>query len=945
MKRPLATRSVRRTLLGVLLCAVLALGMRCHEEPGYQLFASPQADPIALSPDGSTLYVVCTTCGVLRIIDTGTLDVIRNVAVGIDPVGLAVRPDGKEVWVANHISDSVSVVDTDPASDTFHTVVETIQDVDGNLVTQFDEPVGVAFASNTKAYVALSSTNQVAVVDATTYQVASSLDITAQDPRALTVRGGLLYVAAFESGNQSELSACPNGVGSAPQCTVDEGDLQDFITNPNIPNAVKNIVIDPDLPDRDLFVFDTSTDSLVEAVTGVGTLLYGVAVDSTGRAWVSQTDARNAENGLDGEFLKDLQHRIFDNQLAEVSCTGGGCGSPTVHELDPTVGTPPVAGTQLATPYGIRVSDDDSTLVVTAAASSRLFTFDTGTQTVVGRVDVGAIPRGVALHSHAGTGAPLTAYVLNTLDNSLSVVDVSTPASPVVTNTVSLGSDPTPENVRLGRIAFNDATASTEGTFSCASCHPDGNVDQILWRIGGDCPGCSGHEPRSTMPVRGLKNTLPLHWDGTLGDPFGGPNGAGGSGSNCTDDQSCFLQLVGASLSGVMCRQTAGNACENTTGELGATERDNMATFLASVVYPPARARRPDDSFSTTARDGIRDFFTDQGGLGNAANVSTCGDSDSGCHALPLGTSSAGIPGVTSVVGNFDAPTMRGMTDRFLQFSLGVSNPEEIMTDQTAWTNALALDEFTVFSVAFPQAFTVIYNVPPDNIFQMFEESSTGFSGAAGRQVTLNASTTSGGSLAETESILSALEAADAKGVVNLRGAGLRDTGGGLAHVTFSYHDDTDTYETLSATASRAQLISDAQAGDLVITFTAFLPRGVDDLSISSQPLLAPDTLGGNALGNPAIPIISASGASNITLEGIDVAEGAAVFVDGQKIGGAGVTCQSGGSFTPFCSSEVVQVSLPTGPGNGLHRLQVQNPAGLLSNEMPICGGNANQCD
>jgi len=69
------------------------------------------------------------------------------------------------------------------------------------------------------------------------------------------------------------------------------------------------------------------------------------------------------------------------------------------------------------------------------------------------------------------------------------------------------------------------------------------------------------------------------------------------------------------------------------------------------------------------------------------------------------------------------------------------------------------------------------------------------------------------------------------------------------------------------------------------------------------------------------------------------------VFVDGQKIGGAGVTCQSGGSFTPFCSSEVVQVSLPTGPGNGLHRLQVQNPAGLLSNEMPICGGNANQCD
>ena len=28
-----------------------------------------------------------------------------------DPVGIAVRPDGKEVWVSNHVSDSVSVID------------------------------------------------------------------------------------------------------------------------------------------------------------------------------------------------------------------------------------------------------------------------------------------------------------------------------------------------------------------------------------------------------------------------------------------------------------------------------------------------------------------------------------------------------------------------------------------------------------------------------------------------------------------------------------------------------------------------------------------------------------------------------------------------------------------------------------------------------------------
>ena len=32
--------------------------------------------------------------------------------------------------------------------------------------------------------------------------------------------------------------------------------------------------------------------------------------------------------------------------------------------------------------------------------------------------------------------------------------------------------------------------------------------------------------PRSTMPVRGLRDTAPFHWDGIPGDPYGGINSA-----------------------------------------------------------------------------------------------------------------------------------------------------------------------------------------------------------------------------------------------------------------------------------------------------------------------------------------------------------------------------------------------------------------------------------
>jgi hypothetical protein len=88
-------------------------------------------------------------------------------------------------------------------------------------------------------------------------------------------------------------------------------------------------------------------------VTGVGTLLYGVAVNSTGRAFVSLTDARNQVNGNEGKNLIDLDNRMFLNQLAAVSCTTGGCCSISKFNLEPLPPSDPAPGFELATPYGI----------------------------------------------------------------------------------------------------------------------------------------------------------------------------------------------------------------------------------------------------------------------------------------------------------------------------------------------------------------------------------------------------------------------------------------------------------------------------------------------------------------------------------------------------------------------------------------------------------------
>jgi YVTN family beta-propeller protein len=931
-------------------------GRARHENPGFELFASPQSNPVAVSPDGTRVYVANTESNTLSVIDAATRVRLADIPVGIDPVAVAVRPDGLEVWVANHVSDSISVVDTAPGSATLHQVVETIQSLDANGVTQFDEPVGIAFASASKAYVALSSRNRVAIVNAPTYTVSGSLTITAQDPRALTVRGGRLYVVAFESGNQSELSVCSAAIAGDPQCSFGFNQLLNAGASPNLPGVPKNVVRDPDVPDRDLFVFDTATDLPVPGspVTNVGTLLYGVAVAADGRVFVTNTDARNHHldgNGLAaqppeglGLGLADLGNRLFRNRVTRVDC-GASCGGPTAFDLEPGPGS--AVPTPLATPYGVALSADDSTLLVTAAASSRIAAIDTATMAVVSTLDVGAIPRGIAFRSTAGAGG--TAYVLNSVASTLSVVAVGENRSLTPQGAVLLP-DRTPADVRLGRIAFESAAGSSSGTFACASCHPDGNVDQLLWVIGAECAlgGCDQEEQRATMPVRGLGRTVPLHWDGTLGDPVGGPNGevgpAGSAPANCTldggDEQSCFRQLVDAAQGGVMCDQSDGCAGG---GELAPTDRENMARFLQRVGYPPARSRRISDSVTLAARRGFADFFMDQGGNGGGT-AETCADTTGGCHALPLGVSTN-----SPAVGGFEAPTMRGMTDRFLHFSGGFTNAQEVLDTVAGlsqfgvipWSPANGLDERVVFSAGFV-AFQPAYNVFPDDMFQMFEEASAGHSGALGRQVSLTTATTNGARQAATESLLLALEAADDRGGVNLRGWGLR--AGAPVTVSFSSGQwDVGPSDTLS----HAAFFAEAQTGQLVITVTAQLPPNVGS-DASRPPLLFTAGAGTGATGDPPLPVIptSPTNPNAITLGALDVLAAPRVLVDGANVA-ATVACVGGAGFDPWCSAlegETLSVDLAALPATGTRLLQVQNPNGSLSPELPICIGAVTGC-
>ena len=906
-------------LLGTVIPASLAHAnagtqLAIADNVGHPTFASPHANPIAYHR--GYVYVVNTPADTLDVIRATTGAIAVRINVGIDPVSVAVRPDGREVWVTNHVSDSVSVIDARPASSTFHQVLHTVQDLDADTyATHFDEPVGIAFSSDSKkAYVALSPANRVAIVDVATRSVTGHLAIRAQEPRALAVYGDRLFVIPFESNNQSQLSGCLEDDIDGDMCTFDA--VEHVFTNNNVLSTHydADIVKNPELPDRDLFVFDTRWDRQLQIVETLGTLLYGLAIDSKGRVFIAQADARNVENGragTEGHGLAEMENRAFLNQITRVDCAVR-CGEPEFFDLEPLPPRHPGPGRALATPFGIAISGDDSTLVVTAAGSAKVFTMDADTGKVLGRVSVDSTPRGLALAS-AKSGAPLRAWALNAVANTVSQIDLRNRAKPRLVRTITL-EDPTPPVIKQGRIAFNDANASSTGTFSCESCHPDNHTDQLIWVLETpicDVDGCTQIPPRLTMPAKGLRDTQPYHWDGIPGDPYGGNNTQSINAPvepNCSalNPASCTRFLVDGSLATTMCQ--VGSCPTNDEGKgglLDAATRDALAEYLLSVPFAPAPNRAYHNVLSQSAQDGFFEFNFINDTSEPATGTQTCG----ACHRMPF-LVSTNTPGT-----GMEAPTWRGAYERW-------------MVTPQARLNIIDLLQLVNMDTSFPERDMWILAGASAEIWDMVLEGSTGFSGSFGRQITLNTDTAD---LAQTAHLMAALERSANQGTVRLQAEGLRFNEDGVATpVALEFRKSRYRNRPGGARVAlnRAELLKDAAAGDLLLTLTA--RAGVNAISDNPQPALWP--VGAIEAQTRGVDIPFLTNDLTLRFNARHIEDGATVFVDGRKAR-ATLSCELG-DF-PACQDEVFLVTLGAAPRHGgLHFLQLLNPQGLISNDM-----------
>ncbi len=227
---------LRRALAIAGLTVPLAAPTLAHAASSYTLFESGQVRPLALSADGKHLFAVNTPDGRLEIfrVKNSGLSHVGSVPVGLEPVAVAARSDD-EVWVVNHLSDSVSVVDV---SDPLHgRVVRTL------LVG--DEPRDIVFAgpSRRRAFITTAHRGQnrpsdpqlttpgVGLADVWAFDAnalgaplggtpLTILTLFSDTPRALAVSpdGAKVYAAAFHSGNRTTVVSdllVPDGGQSA----------------------------------------------------------------------------------------------------------------------------------------------------------------------------------------------------------------------------------------------------------------------------------------------------------------------------------------------------------------------------------------------------------------------------------------------------------------------------------------------------------------------------------------------------------------------------------------------------------------------------------------------------------------------------------------------------------------------------------------------------------
>lgn len=642
-------------------------------------FESGQVRPLALSPDKTRLYAVNTPDNHLEIYTvTGQgLVLAESVPVGLEPVAVAARSDD-EVWVVNHLSDSVSIIDvsTSPAR-----VVRTL------LVG--DEPRDIVFAGVPaqvgdplpRAFITTAHRGQNVIpggkygdfltpgigrADVWVFNANAPgtspggdpetiVNLFGDTPRALAVTadGATVYAGIFHSGNRTTIvpeqgsMTTPNANFAAPPeiPTIVQFDGSNWVESDGTVNNQPQLL----LPDYDVFKIDAtaSTPVAVAEYSGVGTILFNIAVHpTTGKIYVTNTDANNLTPNE-----PDLTGNLHRAQITMIDGIGNVAPRHLNKHINYAVNPSPASVQQasLAIPTGMEITSSGM-LYVTAFGSSKIGIFNTA------EIDTDSFVPSAANHINVSGGGPSgmamdevnqRLYVLTRFDNGISTIDLQ---SGQEIDHFSLH-NPEPVSVTDGRRFLYDAIeTSSNGEASCASCHIFGQLDSLAWDLSdnlaidvilnpnpfnttgplafimqalGQTAFHPMKGPMTTQSLRGMDNHGPMHWRGDRSGAL--------VGGNYLDEDAAFKQFNPAFV-GLLGRSQ----------QLGSGEMQAFTDFILQLSYPPNPIRNLDNSLTASEQAGS-DLYHGR----TTDGATNC----NGCHVLNPAQGFFGTDGLSTFEG------------------------------------------------------------------------------------------------------------------------------------------------------------------------------------------------------------------------------------------------------------------------------------------------------
>lgn len=663
------------------------------------VFESGPVRPLALSSDGQRLYVTNAPANCLEIyeVEGDTLRLVSTVSVGLEPVAVAERA-ANEVWVVNHLSDSVSVVRLDGTP----RVLRTLQ--------VGDEPRDIVFAGASRDRAFISSANRgqnrpgftsaslvtpgTGRADIWIYDAAqlddslngkplSVLTLPSDVPRALAVSndGRTVYAASFMSGNRTTalhrdalnipkpgISTSADGVQAPATGLIVRFDgtaWRDEVRN-DWSSRVKFT-----LPDEDVFAIDAAaaTPALGARHSGVGTTLFNMAVSpADGRLFVTNTEAFN-EVRFEGSGRRGnttVRGRIAESRVTVISPASGAVTPVHLNRhidfaLPQGASIPAVEKSKsLSQPTALVFSPNGETLYTAAFGSSKVAALPTSTL-VSGSyvpdssryIDVPAGPAGLAINA---SGNRL--FVYSRIAHAVVVVDV---ANRSVLSTRNLFS-PESAAIREGRrFLYDAALSSANGTVSCASCHVFGDLDHLAWDLGNPDERTELNPnaylplsprttirfhplkgPMTTQTLRGMRGNGPMHW---RGDRTGTAR-AVVRGQTESLEEAAFKEFNGAFV-GLLGRETP----------ISPAQMQAFTDFAMQLAMPPNPVRALDNSLTTEEAAG-RDLYMN-------FPITLLGSCDN-CHRLRPNNGQFGTNGLMTFEGgriseNFKIPQLRNM--------------------------------------------------------------------------------------------------------------------------------------------------------------------------------------------------------------------------------------------------------------------------------------------